>query len=95
MNQDRLQYAKEKDWGGPHYCKWWAEDPVKQFQKSPNQGDMATAVFVLCLRHKGALESGTQTICSHAGKYILSGTLQRRATLPIRHTRQGDDTHVQ
>ena len=68
MNQQRLEYAKEKI--GVDYIVNVTNDPVAKISEITN-GDMCTAVFDAS-GHKGALEVGPNYM-SHGGRYILVG----------------------
>ncbi len=68
MNEQRLQYAKEKI--GVDYTVNVGNDPIKQITDITN-GDLCTAVFDAS-GHKGALESGPSYM-SHGGRFILVG----------------------
>ncbi|MCM4152188.1 alcohol dehydrogenase [Arenibacter sp. N53] len=85
MNQDRLQYAKEKI--GVDHIVNVAEDPVKQISEI-TKGDMATAVFDAS-GHKGALEQGPNYM-SHGGRYILVGLSKGELTFahPAIHAKE-------
>ena len=85
MNQDRLQYAKEKI--GVDHIVNVTEDPVKQISEI-TKGDMATAVFDAS-GHKGALEQGPNYM-SHGGRYILVGLSKGELTFthPAIHAKE-------
>lgn len=68
MNEQRLQYAKEKI--GVNYTINVANDPVKQVTEITN-GDLCTAVFDAS-GHKGALET-CPSYMSHGGRFVLVG----------------------
>jgi 2-desacetyl-2-hydroxyethyl bacteriochlorophyllide A dehydrogenase len=85
MNQDRLQYAKDKI--GVDHIVNVGEDPVKQISEITN-GDLATAVFD-ATGHKGALEQGPSYM-SHGGRYILVGLSKGELTFahPAIHAKE-------
>jgi 2-desacetyl-2-hydroxyethyl bacteriochlorophyllide A dehydrogenase len=68
MNEQRLQYAKEKI--GVDYVVNAGNDPASQVAAITN-GDLATAVFDAS-GHKAALEAGPDYM-SHGGRYVLVG----------------------
>jgi 2-desacetyl-2-hydroxyethyl bacteriochlorophyllide A dehydrogenase len=68
MNEQRLQYAKEKI--GVDYTVNVGNDPLKQISEITN-GDMCTAVFDAS-GHKGALEAGPSYM-AHGGRFVLVG----------------------
>ncbi len=75
MNQQRLEYAKEKI--GVDYIVNVTNDPVAKISEITN-GDMCTAVFDAS-GHKGALEVGPNYM-SHGGRYILVGLSKEELT---------------
>lgn len=68
VNQQRLEYAKEKI--GVNHIVLGNANAAKKITTITN-GDMATAVFD-ATGHKGALETGPDYM-SHGGRYILVG----------------------
>ncbi|WP_150452562.1 zinc-binding alcohol dehydrogenase family protein [Arenibacter lacus] len=68
MNQDRLQYAKEKI--GVDFIVNANNDAIKLISEI-TKGDLATVVFD-ATGHKGALELGPSYM-SHGGRYVLVG----------------------
>lgn len=68
MNQQRLEYAKEKI--GVDYIVNVANNPVTKISEITN-GDMCTAVFDAS-GHKGALEAGPSYM-AHGGRFVLVG----------------------
>ncbi|GGW22330.1 zinc-binding alcohol dehydrogenase family protein [Arenibacter certesii] len=68
MNEDRLQYAKEKI--GVDFIVNANNDAINQISEFTN-GDLATVVFD-ATGHKGALELGPSYM-AHGGRYVLVG----------------------
>ncbi len=85
MNQQRLDYAKEKI--GVDHIVLGGKDAVNQIEEITN-GDMATVVYD-ATGHKGALEAGPNYM-SHGGRYILVGLSKGELTFthPAIHAKE-------
>ncbi len=85
MNQQRLDYAKEKI--GVDHIVLGGKDAVNQIEEITN-GDMATAVYD-ATGHKGALEAGPNYM-SHGGRYVLVGLSKGELTFthPAIHAKE-------
>ncbi len=85
MNQQRLDYAKEKI--GVDHIVLGGKDAVNQIEEITN-GDMATVVYD-ATGHKGALEAGPNYM-SHGGRYVLVGLSKGELTFthPAIHAKE-------
>ncbi len=85
MNQQRLDYAKEKI--GVGQTVMGGPDAVDKISKITN-GDMCTVVFD-ATGHKGALEAGPNYM-SHGGRYVLVGLSKGELTFthPAIHAKE-------
>ncbi len=85
MNQQRLDYAKEKI--GVDHIVLGGADAVKQIEEI-TKGDMATVVYD-ATGHKGALEAGPNYM-SHGGRYVLVGLSKGELTFthPAIHAKE-------
>jgi 2-desacetyl-2-hydroxyethyl bacteriochlorophyllide A dehydrogenase len=85
MNQQRLDYAKEKI--GIDHTILGGSDAVQKVSEITG-GDMATTVFD-ATGHKGALESGPDYM-AHGGKYVLVGLSKGELTFthPAIHAKE-------
>ncbi|WP_298474142.1 zinc-binding alcohol dehydrogenase family protein [uncultured Maribacter sp.] len=85
MNQQRLDYAKEKI--GVDHIVLGGKDAVETISEITN-GDMATVVYD-ATGHKGALESGPNYM-SHGGRYVLVGLSKGELTFthPAIHAKE-------